>query len=450
MVSCGFLCGMVAGLGCVAGGRPLERGDAGTGLGIGQGGGPDAGGPGGTPLAAPTSFTAEGLLTVTVRHPGGPILSDTARRHDFVLRVDPAGPTLLLGSWGSAVRVPARTGDGMTFEALEPVTARIVGGAYPTEAVYTRFAATVTADELVGRAEGTLNVAAGDMVFGYDVTLAASGRRDEVGPGFGDDRTEVDPLAPLSLLASEPLPTGTAKLVAGDQAVDLDPVAAPSAILIGFDKPMLALRYATSYDLVVVPGTDLAGNPGGPPFRVRTIERPPLVPENGFEDGFDSGNATVGGAGVIEERVLPPISGKRSVVVGPRNAASVAFGSGDLLTVRLAVQPGDRVVRVAIRPFGAFENVASTSCSLIQVATSGGPIVRLPLPANEAVTTPVAVGTPGSSQVWFGPVRTEEIGLPPGAASEVVFQAGGGPPSPGCAGPFLTSAAYLIDDLRVE
>jgi hypothetical protein len=60
------------------------------------------------------------------------------------------------------------------------------------------------------------------------------------------------------------------------------------------------------------------------------------------------------------------------------------------------------------------------------------------------------VRSPGVHELWFGPVRTEKIALPPGGTSEVVFQAGRDPYA-GCGGgPFWPATAYLIDDLRVE
>jgi hypothetical protein len=170
------------------------------------------------------------------------------------------------------------------------------------------------------------------------------------------------------------------------------------------------------------------------------------------EDGFESGGTTVGGAAVIDASLLPPISGSRSVVVVPRDSpfSGPAIIKTGVLTVRLAVAPGDTVVRVALQPFASVQDYAIPRGMWVRVAIPGGPIVPLPLPPSETLTTRAALPFAGpSGEMWFGPVRTEQIPLPPGGASEVVFQAGPAPPIPGC-GNFYGTAGYLIDDLRVE
>jgi hypothetical protein len=390
------------------------------------------------------SYVVEGKLTLRPVLATNPGIVYTPDHHDFVLHLDPAAGALAIGNAGWATRVAVTTRDGFTYQATEPVSVPISPAtACGSSAVYNRFTVTVGPGGLTGLAEGRIEVTMGDVRFPFDGTLTMTGKDDTVGPTFGPDRVDVDPLAPLSLIASEPLGEVSGRLTAGGEVLVLTPILAARVLTIGFEKPAPdALRYGTSYELGVAPGpTDLAGNPAGPPTKVVTVAAPPLIPE----DGFETAGSTVGGARVIDASVLPPVSGTRSVLLGPRTTALPGLLPPGALTVRLAVSPGDRVVRVALRPLG-WNQVFASTYAVVQIAVPGGRIARLALPPTETVTTPATVE---GRTVYLGDARTAELTLPFGVEGEIVFQARTDAAPADC-GLLPPTAGYLIDDLRVE
>jgi hypothetical protein len=54
----------------------------------------------------------------------------------------------------------------------------------------------------------------------------------------------------------------------------------------------------------------------------------------------------------------------------------------------------------------------------------GGPIVSLPLPPNETLTTRAVIPFAGPGKMWLGPVRTAEIPLPLAALLKSFFRPG--------------------------
>jgi hypothetical protein len=146
----------------------------------------------------------------------------------------------------------------------------------------------------------------------------------------------------------------------------------------------------------------------------------------------------------------PPISGQKSVILNSRDsglAAPPAPLASTRLTVRLAVNPGDRFVRFSLRPFSRYATPVGTYGTSIKVAVPGGEISSVALPGSEtlAVQPPLT----GGAQVLMGDVRPMEAALPAGATDEVVFDFEISPPSGACGLPAPT-ASYLVDDLRVE
>jgi hypothetical protein len=397
----------------------------------------------GTPLAQARSFMVTGKLTLTPRF-GSPPGLYPPDRHDFVLRIDPAARTLLLGDQGTAVRASARTNDGSTFEIVAPLSTTIRGPSpCGTTAEYTKLAVTVGPTGLVGRAEGTVTVYVGDAGYLHNAVLEMTGIPDAVAPSLGADRTDVDPLSGLFIAASEPLPPeSAAELVTGATRVQLAPLLPMgTGVTTGFNKPpTLALRYGATYDLTVTPWQDLAGNAGGTRPRLTTRAAPPLVPEDGFETAGDA----VGGTVVVGSSVVPPITGARSA----DPAGPIQLAASPRLTVRLAVGANDRVVRVALRPLGQLEGTSSTYGNVVRIAVPGGPIVEAQLPPTEQLRTRQPVMSTGGA-VFLGDVRTVELPLPTGAAPEIVFDVAVRLDRQGC-GLFPPATGYLIDDLRVE
>jgi hypothetical protein len=349
---------------------------------------------------------------------------------------------------------PARSDDKATFVATAPLAIEksVDRCLSITGFTYDSFIVTVTANGLEGHAEGTYSQATGDTLAQYDAVLTMTGRIDDVPPTLAPDRSEVEPLLPFNFLASEPLPAGTTgKLIAGTDAIELEPVLAPaSPLVLGFKKPpTLALRYGTKYDLVVTPWMDLAGNSGLPPSAVNTLPAPPLLPEDGFEGATDP----IGDVPIIGVNRLPPITGTRSAIVSSHNDGLFALPSSMArLTVRLAVAPGDRVVRLAVRPFNVTPYGFRTDNFKMSVAVPGGSIVSVPLPLMEELATPHDVQLiDGQTKTGlFGATRTIEIPLPNDVGQEVILQAGAESFQPDCLPFHHARAAYLIDDLRVE
>ena len=258
----------------------------------------------------------------------------------------------------------------------------------------------------------------GDVLYPYTAVLEMTGVPDTAPPSLGADRNDFDPLASLGFGASEPLPAGSAaELVGGGERVTLVPVSPEgTGVTTGFhrEEPM-ALRYGISYQLGITPWVDLAGNAGGAPPRLTTRPPPPLVPE----DGFESATGSVGGGMVIDDGSLPAIGGRRSV--GLSAYGVLPPGAGSRFTVRLAVTPGDRVVRVALRPMGVYEIPPPfTGASTLRIAVPGGAITRAPLPGFERMTTRHPMPG-GAGTIFLGEVRTVEIPLPAGVGAEIVF-----------------------------
>ena len=399
------------------------------------------------PIDSPASFIVHGQLTLTANGPAATINLPTTQ--DFTLRIDPNRGVFTIGGHAYAVQVGAATGDRATFEATAPVSAPLV--TVPlcrSSASYAHFTITVAGDQLSGTADGTAEIVVGDEGFQYTAALAMTGQRDGTPPTLGADRADVDPLSDLVIDADEPVPSGaTARLVAGAETVALAPVVATDGggVIIGFHQGPGALRYGTTYQVTAIAGlTDLAGNAAGALPAIVTLAPPPLA----AEDGFEGAAATVGGAVVVDATVLPPITGQRSVALVGRYGYPVALEGSRRLTVRLALAPGDTVVRFSVRPFSQFDTFASTSETSFRVFVPGGAIASANLPPGETIGTRVMVAG-GSNTISFGAVRTVEIPLPAGASGDIVFDAATFIPSVDC-GLAPPTVSYLLDDLRVE
>lgn len=414
-----------------------------------------ADGPGST--AGAMSYVVEGRLTATsMAAPVNP--SSPPSRHDFTLRLDPAAGTVLIGGAGTAVRAAVTSSDGRTFRTnavlTAPVPAPFACGGIAT-ARYDSFSITIDSDTLVGSASGRMEVIVGDVGRTYDVTLAMSGRRDDVSPSFGPDLTNVDPLDGLILPASEPLPPGaTARLGLSGVAVDLIPMVAPAqggwdagapmgsiGVVMGFRKPDQALAYGATYRLTVAPAEDLAGNVATAFPTISTVAPPAMI----AEDGFEGAGTAAGGAPIVERPLLPPIAGSRSAVVAAQDVASTVLRAQPArFTARLVLQASDRVVRLSVRPLTVYGGSAPAT---LRVAVPGGPIVTQQLPTIGSMRTMHTV--PGGPVVSLGPVQQIEVALPAGARDAVVVDVRGSNPGTSC-GLFPPSASYLIDDVRAE
>jgi hypothetical protein len=405
--------------------------------------------PVGRPLISAQSYMVHGRLTLTPVPPGS--LQPRAylpTEHDFVLRVDPTGETSIAGGPGEAAKSALASPDGVAFRAVDGFSLDLRGASCGSQVTYSDFRFTAGVDALAGTATGAASIQEGDIVFPHQATLEFTGLPDTTRPVLSvlSSPTDHDPLLPLVLRGSEPLPAETkAQLVASTDLVDLVPVSPQgTGVATAFDKPDVALRYGTRYALVVSPWTDLAGNPGENPGEVVTAGPPPLA----SEDGFESATQEIGGAAVLRGDVLPPISGQQSAFIASASDADARLAGGSRqLTVRLAVSPGDRFVRFSLRPLSHFSGEVGTYDLTIRLAVPGKPIAHVAVPSREQVSVPQTVE--GGGSVWFGDIRTVEVPLPAGVADEVVFDFRTNALTFAC-GLQVATASYQIDDLRVE
>jgi len=416
----------------------------------------------GQPLTEPRSFVAHGRLTIEPRYVG-----DTSHPYgladaqDFTFRLDPTANTLMMAIPGDANHTTMRSSDGVTFEITAPITVSVpIASACYAYATYSSLSATVGPNNLTGTAIGEIYVKLGDQTSLYKVTVAITGSVDTTGPSLTAMPVPLDPLTGFSLQASEPLPpTATARLVSGTETIALLPSSpwANFPVVTAFDTPNRALRYATAYDVVVDTWRDLAGNPGTALPTLITNMAPPVVPE----DGFESAGTTLGGVHIVDASILPPISGQKSALVTARLGpfSNLPIDDSFHMSVLLAVKPGDRVVRFALRPIASSGGSADTGGTVIRVAVPGGTIALATLPRQEDLKIEQSLsGFPRASKVWVGDVRTVEVPLPPDATSEVIFDFMVSASGVALQNGLITSAcgllpppvSYLVDDLRVE
>jgi hypothetical protein len=291
----------------------------------------------------------------------------------------------------------------------------------------------------------------GDQLFAADVTATLAGVVDATPPRFGALAGEIDPLAPPTFLPSEPLPsTATASLVgaASGDVIALVPATVQGPgngqVVTALAVPGQALRAGETYTMKIDGVADFAGHAVAQAPTFTTRAAPPLAPEDGFEG---VATPTLGGAGVLRGQPLMPIAGATSLILNTGVGGGFGFLPymlGPSLAVRLAVSPGDTVVRfertivaTSALPRGRFYGTT-------RVASPGGAIGVGP--ALEA-TDLVQVTLPLDGDVFVSSAWTIEVPLPAGTKDEVTFEiigdtAGCGLPPP--------STALIIDDLRVE
>jgi hypothetical protein len=303
---------------------------------------------------------------------------------------------------------------------------------------------------LNGSGKGHAFWAVTDIGHTGNATLTLTGHADQEPPmlrpatGIEPD----DPFARFGILASEPLPNGVHPvLVSQDgERTTLGPAVGsePAPAQWGFAMPVTSLRYGQTYWVATEGASDFAGNAAraDADYRFTTRAPPPLVPE----DGFDSATGeTLGGGILFAGAAAPVIAGTKSLYL----PTAGSFGPPRRLTtlaLRLALKPGDKVVRFSYRLVTANSGFFTTAT--FGVASPGGKIVvaSLPQPPTTSVATPVNI--PGQGSLQALPASTGELALPPDAAGEIVFVrfvsegTCGGPPSP--------IPGIIIDDLRVE
>jgi hypothetical protein len=403
--------------------------------------------------APPAGFRAYDITaTVTVTPPAGEGgWVDFPKTHVFTLAWDPGTGTAFVGGGGNFSSTEVTTTDDPTFtsqtwQADVPLADSCEGVAHIR---YEHATFSLTAGALTGTASGTVSYMTGDLVLQANITATLAGILDATAPSFTAPQSPVDPLAPLAFVASEPLaPTSQASLV-GTVSGDVVALSAQSIdnqerATRAFLVPNVMLRAGETYTLVTDAVVDFVGNKPAAGASFSTEAAPPLVPE----DGFESVTGTMfGGAGVLRGGTLTPIAGQTSLLLNTGFGGGFGFLPYDLgssLKVRLAVSPGDTVVRFDDELIAPDPIDQASFVGAIRVASTGGDVGAA---MNVDGKDFAKVTLPQDGDVYITPVTTYEIPLPAGAAGEVTLEivgvtfACGLPPSP---------TVLVLDNLRVE
>jgi hypothetical protein len=305
------------------------------------------------------------------------------------------------------------------------------------------------ATALKGKGAGQANVFCGDCRgFNGPFTATVTGAHDVTPPlllGAGS----ADPFGSVSVSTSEPLPaTATARIVGEDGTTfDLVPTIVPGDVPLvsGFASPMVVLPTGTGLSIPLDQLVDFAGLHGSAdtPLRLGYVPQPPLLAEVGFESATGS---TFGGATVVTSGPLPPITGARSVYVGPSCAPSPTGGAAaQKLLVRLAVPPGATKVVFSYEMVGPSVGAGGDMPSAL---VSVGSVGKMPASATVPAARYYVRQTPWpNGQTWnVGDVKGMELALPE-VTSEVLVEIEA---LVSCGAPAGFSEGVLIDDLRLE
>lgn len=418
---------------------------------------PDAG-PSGTGIGLAASF--EVVVTPTFE-PGGQDPGLLPDQHAFVLRLNDAGTgtSAIAGTWGTVQTGRFdRLSTGIR-QLAEPMRVAVVPAEQPQTGCngaamsYESMQLTPLdgdddgmADSLRGTATGHFERVTGDVVevVGFEATLEAT--LDTVSPAlaFAGPENGHDPLAPIHVIASEPLPGNVVlslRSLATGQIFALSPVdgVAPAAahfataadVLLPFDDALL---------LEVEPALqDMAGNEGfttSAPL-LQTLPGPGDFVADGFESDL---NGYLEGDTQLVERIgeVPAILDFQSLLLGPGGRITVQIPIGNFGTTlwfdyRLLFQTPD----------------GGDMTGEIVFAAPGQELVRLPLSVTPALPAElIATGDP----MWpyAGPVLTFGQELPYADLPEQIFVSVQITAPPACFGPVPPLPAILLDDLHID
>jgi hypothetical protein len=305
-------------------------------------------------------------------------------------------------------------------------------------------------DGLVGSGHGTVTFPYGSDEWSAPIEASFVGVRDRTPPSLAVPTEPVDPLAALSLAASEPLPsTASAELVgatSGDVVVlDAVRIEGIERAIGHFAKPDVMLRAGETYALKVHGFSDFAGNvASAPTATITTRPPPPLAAADGFESVTGS---TFAGAGVLDDGPLTALTGKKSLLLNTGFGGGFGFlpySLGSSLAVRLAVPKGAKVVRFARQLIAPDPIDKAMFVGALRLASVGHPVATT---MNVAAADFTVQTLTGAGDVYVSGIKTVELPLPAGVTDELTFEIAGVTFDCGLP-PFPT--VLVIDDLRVE
>jgi hypothetical protein len=180
------------------------------------------------------------------------------------------------------------------------------------------------------------------------------------------------------------------------------------------------------------PLVDLTGNLGPAELSIEPVPLP-LLPEDGFEGPTAP---LLSGEARFADKEYLPISGARSLLVP-------SHGHDGWISFRLAVAPGDQVIRAKVRAIRPQPGTTSIYSPVTLAGAHGGSRLYLLMMIDQPIQR---VGSH-----WEGPVQEIELPLPPGTEGEVVVdiqRAVDCSQQGGLSGP--SNDLLLLDDVRVE
>lgn len=374
--------------------------------------------------------------------------ADPPPRYWFTVHMDPANARLVAGLDGETVTVPLKL-DGGAWSITAPFSlpANAVMSTYcqgkGTRSV--RYETLVFKDRpdafdgtVAGRYEGYRER---DILYSARFGGTLAGSRDVTPPTLafgsltGAPFVRAHPFDPISARAGEPLPPATGVTIVAPSGPSLLLGSAGTAEAVARFTGSFVLGFGTSYDAVVAPAfVDLDGNAGAPPSFI-TIDDPGFLADGGFE-GEINAYLSGGWKAIDESGALPPIAGKRSLLLPPR--------VGGRLTARMHVPAGAKQVRLTIRQVSLDPPDGVYFEGTIRVGAPSGKPVEVPHPEPVGPFEEME-GEPFSTWTVSAPAPVE-IPLPTGTTDEVDIDIEEFTPCH----PSAPRTGLLIDDLRVE
>jgi hypothetical protein len=445
-ISCGVA--LLVAVGCSNASQPAD-GVGGSGGVSGAGGHhPDAdasfdGGPIDVPPATGWPFVGRRSYVVTsTLTPVGDAGRYGPASHTFTLVIDGDAQTAIVGS--TRVAFTVNSAGALRFQGQIYFGSSSSGGWAVSYA--DGLTVVLAADgTLTGTGQGTGTTLNSDTGQSGAVTASLVGGPDTVAPMLSvtSNGPADDPFSSLTVTSSEALPLGVTPRLVGTDGFDsaFSTTGSSGDFTTSFYGAVFR-PYGRTYTVAVDGIADFAGHPatatGTTSFTTRPA--PPLIPEDGFESATGT---TLGGAQLLSGAVA--IAGTRSLYIPAISAIGPASARDRVtrLALRLAVGPGETVVRFSFRPVSSTSGVRGLSFTLAcEGGKTSGKVV-----AGEGTAATTAT-LPDGSQVQVGPISTAEIPLPADVGAEIVFaeqvpSSPGGLPAPPVSG-------VIIDDLRVE
>jgi len=252
------------------------------------------------------------------------------------------------------------------------------------------------ADSLSGSAAGTINTTGGDMILTEPVQLEFTAVTDTIPPTLTLPSAALsDPVAGLTLTASEPVSAPAALSLSGSSTVPLSWSAEAPA---SFSSPVLP--FGGSWMLT---GSlkDLSGNLLVAAGTVTTVADPGMFAQDGFEGPLVA--AVSSGA--------PKVVSGLGTIAALEGAKSLWLGPADALTFHLPSASGGKTLRFTVRAATSQGVTASVSFSLSGACTAGA-IGHAPLQAPASAYAGASTPTGDTNWQLVTDAQTFGISLP--------------------------------------